>query len=139
VFSKLQLAGGIVGVVMAAALFMMWRANGKLHEEVGSLELSLAQAVATNRSNVVVIDDLVIRNNQCVEDRRVDEERSRSTVMALNQDLERLRARPTIVREEVYRDPSCAQLGAIDIAAACPVLASSVRERARGLNGSPDP
>lgn len=136
-FSKL---GVISGVVLGVAVAFLWRANAQLHEELGSKEQALAQAVATNKTNVATIDDITAKNNQCVESHRVSVEEGERVASALRADLERIRTqKPVIVREEVYRDPSCAQLGSIDIDAACPALAFGVRQRsiAIGANRSP--
>jgi hypothetical protein len=140
VFSSLKIAGMIGVALMVGTIAGLWRVNGKLHEEIGKYRSEIVQATSVNRENVAEIDAITKQNNQCVESIRVDKERNVKTVSDLYVELEQLRARkPAIVREEIYRDPSCAQLGSIDIAAVCPALADGVRKRAGALGARGDP
>lgn len=127
--------GGMVVVVLAS--WVLYKQNGVLHERLSALSVELEVSRATNVANVSTIDELVLKNNMCVDDRRVDAERAADTVRLLRADLDELRLRPPVIqREEIYRDPSCAELGAIDIARACPALAGGLRKRAQSIDSN---
>lgn len=125
------------GVVAGAAIWLLRNENNSLRDAIAVQKATIASYEAAQSNNLLRIRELTILNNTCVDERRVDEQQNASTVARLQADLEALRTRPPkIVREEIYRDPSCAELGRLDIAAACPALADGLRERARSLSDS---
>lgn len=118
-----------VGGAMALALFFMWRANADLSEELGQAEQAIAQAAQTNRENQATIEQLRSNLSTCVEQRRVDEQANQETIAQLQRDLDALslqEERIRVVREEIFREPSCNELGEMDIAGACPALANEL-------------
>lgn len=131
-----KILGG-VSVALLVALFFVFRANGNLREDLGAAALSIEQAAMANASNLAAIESLQAGLNVCVEGRRVDEQQNQVVVGQLQRDLEELEAqgeRVRIVREQIFRDPSCAELGSIDIQSACPALADSLLSSARSLS-----
>lgn len=131
-----KVLGGLI-VAMGIAVFFLFRANASLNEEVGAARVSIAQAELTNETNIGTIDDLINRNNLCVSGREADLENNATTVAQLESDFAALAAqeeRVRIVREEIFREPSCAELGAISITAVCPALASSLFERSDSID-----
>ena len=131
-----KVLGGVT-VAMGIAMFFLFRANASLNEEVGAARVSIAQAELTNETNLGTIDDLINRNNVCVAQRAADIENNEATVAQLESDFAALAAqeeRVRIVREEIFREPSCAELGAISITAVCPALASSLLDRADSID-----
>lgn len=135
-FRKLATPSRLLLVLSILVNGFFWGHIKRVHEDLGVLEVSLANAVEANRANVSTIDELIGRVEMCVMEREVDEAANATTVAALRQELEALRARePEIirVREEIYRDPSCEELGRTDVAAVCPGIADSVRDYARAL------
>lgn len=131
-----KILGGI-SVASVVALFIVFEVNAGLREDLGAAQLSIEQAKATNASNVAAIETVRQGLLACIDDRRVDETQNAVTVAQLQGDLETLRNRRQevrVVREKIFRDPSCAELGAIDIAATCPALADSLLSSARSLS-----
>lgn len=118
-----------VGGAMAIAMIFMWRANANLNEELGQAEQAIAQAAQTNRENQATIEQLRANLGMCVEQRRVDEQANQETVAQLQRDLDALslqEERVRVVREEIFREPSCNELGEMDIAGTCPALADEL-------------
>lgn len=131
-----KIMGG-VSVFLGLSVVFLFRANASLNEEVGAARVSIAQAEAANQSNVLAIDALRAGLGACVSDRAVDEEQNRIVVEQLERDMDALRERSEevrVVREEIFREPSCRELGDIDIGSACPALRDRMFERADGLN-----
>jgi len=129
------LGGGIAVCVIIIGL--LWNQNGKLHETVGLAEAAVLQAKQTNTNNLTTIADLGDRLEKCVRDREVDITAGEAVVSALKADILGLENRDIevrIQREEIFREPSCKELGELDINAICPRLASSMRERANSIN-----
>lgn len=114
-----------VGVALVIALAFMWRANANLNEELGEARQSIRQAEQTNRENQAAIEELRTNLNTCVEQRRVDQQANEETIAQLESDLEALSLQEEevrVVREEIFREPSCNELGELDIADSCPAL-----------------
>ena len=97
-----KVLGGLT-VAMGIAVFVLFRANASLNEEIGAARVSIAQAELTNTTNVITIDDLVLRNNVCVSQRAADLENNEVTVAQLEADFAALEARQTPVRPLRYR------------------------------------
>ena len=131
-----KVLGGLT-VAMGIAVFFLFRANASLNEEIGAARVSIQQAELTNQSNLATLDDIINRNNLCVAGRAADLENTATTVAQLESDFAALEAREEqvrIVREESFREPSCAELGEISITAVCPALASSLFNRADSID-----
>jgi len=134
----LMIATGILAVIC----LLLWRQNSNLNEEVGKAKAAVAQAAQTNSNNLTTISDLGDRLDRCVADRLVDEAANVAVVSELKADILELEEEGFEIRietEEIFRDPSCEELGNIDVTAACPALAASMRDSADSLNRSGDP
>ncbi len=137
--SKGLMVGCGILVVIAA---LLWRENSALHDKLGQAKAAVAQAAQTNTNNLTTITDLNDRLDACVTEREVDETANAATVSALNADILRLEDQGfevRIVTEEIFREPSCEELGNLDITAACPALAARLRLSANSLDGGGDP
>lgn len=124
-------------VVCMIIIGLLWNQNSSLHEDIGIAKAAVSQAKQTNSNNLTTITDLGDRLNECVVERQVDEAANVAVVSALKADilgLEEKGIEIRIEREEIFRDPSCDELGKIDINAACPALASGLRDSADSLN-----
>lgn len=133
---------GAAAGLLAIICFLLWNQNGNLQEDIGKAKAAVVQAAQTNSNNLVTITDLGDRLDKCVIDREVDEAANVAVVSSLNADILRLEEQGFEIRietEEIFRDPSCEELGNIDITAACPALAASMRDSADSLNRSGDP
>ncbi len=131
-----KVLGGAL-LAMGIAIFFMWRANAALNEDLGAAKISIEQAELTNTTNLVTITNLTTEINQCVEQQAIDEAANQDTRVALRVQIADLEAREPlvrIIREEIFRDPSCEVLGNLDLGAACPALVDSLRERSHGLD-----
>jgi hypothetical protein len=134
----MMIATGILVVIC----LLLWRQNSKLNEEVGKAKAAVEQAAQTNSNNLTTIDDLEERLTACVTERQVDEAASEALVSSLNAEILDLQEEGFGVRietEEIFREPSCEELGNLDIAAVCPALATSMRDSANSINGSGNP
>ena len=130
----------ILGGSLAACLIiigLLWHQNGNLHEEMGKAKAAVTQAKQTNDNNLTSITDLGDRLDTCVRDREVDVAAGVAVVSALKADILGLEERGVeirIEREEIFREPSCDELGSLDITAICPALATGLRDSANSLN-----
>ena len=123
--------------LMAAALWFLWIQNGNLQEEMGKAKAAVTQAKQTNTNNLTSIADLGDHLDSCVRDREVDVAAGVAVVSALKADILTLEDRGVeirIEREEIFREPSCEELGSLDITAICPALATGLRVSADSLN-----
>lgn len=123
--------------IMAVICLLLWRQNSNLHEDLGQAKAAVTQAAQTNSNNLVTITDLGGRLDKCVTDRQVDEAANVAVVSALKADilgLEQAGIEIRIEREEIFREPSCEELGELDINAVCPALATGLRDSANSLN-----
>lgn len=123
--------------LMAAALWFLWTQNGNLQEEMGKAKAAVTQAKQTNTNNLTSIADLGDRLDTCVRDREVDVAAGVAVVSALKADILGLEERGVeirIEREEIFREPSCEELGNLDITAICPALSTGLRDSANSLN-----
>lgn len=135
--------GLMIGIgIMAVITLLLWRENSSLHDKLGQARAAVTQAAQTNSNNLVTITDLGDRLDSCVTERQVDEAANIAVVSSLNADILRLEEQGFEIRietEEIFRDPSCEELGNIDVTAVCPALAASMRDSADSLNRSGDP
>lgn len=131
-----KVMGGAIAI-MLLSMFFMWRANAALNKEVGAARVSIEQAALTNANNVETIDGLAIRINRCVLDQQADVEAHDRTVAQLKADFEALRIqkeRTRVITEEIFLEPSCADLGRISITGSCPALANILFDHANSLD-----
>ncbi len=129
------LAGGMA--IAVVIIIILWNQNGNLHEEMGQAKAAVNQAKQTNTNNLTTITDLGDRLDTCVRDREVDVAAGVAVVSALKADILTLEERGVevrIQREEIFREPSCEELGNLDINAICPALATGMRVSADSLN-----
>ena len=129
------LAGGMA--IAVVIIIILWNQNGNLHEEMGQAKAAVNQAKQTNTNNLTTITDLGDRLDTCVRDREVDVAAGVAVVSALKADILTLEERGVevrIQREEIFREPSCEELGNLDINAICPALATGMRAGADSLN-----
>ncbi len=136
-----KVLGGALAVA-GIAIWFLWIQNGNLQEEMGKAKAAVTQAKQTNSNNLTTITDLGDRLDACVVEREVDEAANVATVSALNADILRLEEEGFEVRietEEIFREPSCEELGNLDINAVCPALATGLRLSADSLDGGGDP
>ncbi len=134
-----MLSKALGGALLICGLIIgfLWNQNGDLREEMGKAEAAVTQAKQTNTNNLTTMADLEDRISTCVRDREVDEAAGVAVVSALKADILTLEERGVevrIEREEIFREPSCQELGGLDINAICPALATSMRDRADSLN-----
>ncbi len=129
-----------LGISILITVFL-FNQNGNLKEDLGANKTALDQAVLTNANNVKNFDDVNDRLIACVDQSAVDEAANEVTIANLEARYARLEIRKNRVeirREEIFRDPKCAELRDLDMAAICPDWASELRERAATLGGDGD-
>jgi hypothetical protein len=127
---------GAGGALVIAVALLSWQ-NRRLAGELGATKLSIENATRAAEANLEAFNRVDELNKICIADRQADEEANRITVVELNAELAAARSRSErvrLVREEIFRDPTCEEIGAIDIAAQCPAWAGSLRERAAGFD-----
>ena len=127
-----------VSIIITAFLFNQ---NGNLKEDLGAHKTALDQAALANATNVKNFDDVNDRLTVCVDQSAVDEAANEVTIANLEARYARLEIRKNLVeirREEIFRDPKCAELRDLDMAAICPDWANELRIRAATLGGDGD-
>lgn len=137
-FSKVL--GGALGVAVIIIGFL-FNQNGNLKEDLGANKQALAQCASANKTNVSNFDDVNDRLTACVDQTAVDEAANEVTIANLEARYARLEIRKDriqIKREEIFRDPDCAELRDLDINAICPAWTGELRERATSLGRSRD-
>lgn len=137
-FSKVM--GGAI-VVLLIAIFFLWRSNGNLREDLGAANTALDQAALANEQNVANFDTVNNKLTACVEQAAADQAANEVTVANLEARYARLEVRSREVeirREEIFRDPNCAELRDLDMHAICPDWASELRQRAATLGQNRD-
>lgn len=129
-----------LGISILITVFL-FNQNGNLKEDLGANKTALDQAVLTNATNIKNFDDVNDRLMACVDQSAVDEAANEVTIANLEARYARLeirKARVEIRREEIFRDPKCAELRDLDMAAICPDWAAELRERAATIGGDGD-
>jgi Zn-dependent protease with chaperone function len=99
-------------------------------------EADLAAAKSVNDNNVEKFETLGKAFQDCITGREADEKANRDVVDKISREKDRLRAMVADAdreREAIFADAACAELGATDIALACPALAERLRRKAREL------
>ena len=131
-----------VGLGIAAVIIgFLWWQNGSLREDLGASEQALEQAALTNKTNVENFDQVNAELTACVDQAAVDQAANEVTVANLEARYARLEIRSREVeirREEIFRDPNCAELRDLDMHAICPDWANELRIRAATLGGDGD-
>ena len=106
-------------------------------EALGESRQALDQAVLANNVNQETITQVTMTLDSCIAGRAVDEQQNQVTIAALQVEAAELATRATevrVVREEVFRDPTCNEVGSLDIDLLCPAWSDELRERATTLN-----
>lgn len=127
-----KILGGGLAVVAIIAAILGWRLLAA-HEELGTHQQALDQATLANQENQTTIIAIRAELNTCVRERAIDEQQNEIAVANLETRAAELEARARevrVVREEIFRDPTCEQLGNLDIGALCPAWAAELRQRA---------
>lgn len=135
--SKLKLIGIGIHVVAFAAIYALWHQNGVLRERVGMFKTELEQAQAVADANLDAFNKVDALQKQCVAGRQADVQANKVTVDQLQSDLMTVSTRAQqvrVVRQEIFRDPTCKELAAIDVAAQCPAWANELRFSAQAIN-----
>lgn len=133
------LGGGLV--ICLIIIGFLWHKNGVLHEDLGANKQALDQAVLANETNVSNFDDVNSRLTACVDQTAVDKAANEVTIANLEASYARLEIRKDriqIKREEIFRDPDCAELRDLDINAICPAWSGELRLRAASIGGDGD-
>jgi hypothetical protein len=131
------LGGGLVVVGVIAAI-LGWRLLAA-HEELGTHQQALDQATLANQENQTTIVNITTQLNACVAERAVDEQQNQIALANLQTRTVELEARAreaVVVREEIFRDATCEQLGNLDIGALCPAWAAELRQRSSSLSAN---
>ena len=135
-----KVLGGIT-IAMGLIIWFLFSQNGNLKEDLGANKQALDQAALANKKNVANFDrvnsDLAI----CIDQFAVDKTENAVTIANLEARYARLEIRKNrteIRREEIFRDPECAELRDLDMAAVCPDWASELRLRAATFGGDGD-
>lgn len=129
-----------LGISILITVFL-FNQNGNLKEDLGANKTALDQAVLTNATNVKNFDDVNDRLMACVDQSAVDEAANEVTIANLEARYARLEIRKNRVeirREEIFRDPKCAELRDLDMAGICPDWAAELRIRAATIGGDGD-
>lgn len=135
-----KVLGGATAILLIVVLFL-WRSNGNLREDLGATRQAIDQATLANKTNVANFDRVNAELKICVNQFAVDQKQNQVTVANLEARYARLEIRSReneIRREEIFRDPDCAELRDLDMAAICPDWASELRIRAATLGGDGD-
>ena len=127
-----------ISILITAFLFNQ---NGNLKEDLGASQQAIDQFVLTNKTNVDNFDRVNTELSSCVDEFAVDRAENEVTIANLEARYVRLEIRSREVeirREEIFRDPDCAELRDLDMDAICPDWASELRIRAATLGGDGD-
>lgn len=127
----------ILGALLIVSTIASARIALKRHEEV--VRLSERESSYITRINQLAAEraSLSDAHQMCMAEIEVAGEDQRASLKVIEGLAERLKKDQTdvrIEREEIYRTPGCAELADLDIAVACPALATSLRisaDRAR--------
>lgn len=133
-----KVLGGVT-IAMGLIIWFLFSQNGNLKEDLGAANQALDQAALTNKNNVANFDRVNGELRICVNQFAVDQKQNEVTVANLEARYARLEIRKNRVeirREEIFRDPKCAELRDLDMAAICPDWASELRLRAATLGGT---
>lgn len=151
-FNPLPMLGGLpwkligIGALVALLSIQTFRIGGykeKLELIEQSLEISKASLdEALNEKAVCTVNYEAVKeaHKQCMDTIRVSEADQKSTVQLLNQELadaRRSRDEAKKQRDAIWKSQDCENLGRLDIAAACPAIAASMRERAAKTAAGP--
>ena len=108
-------------------------------EALGESRQALDQAVLANNVNQDTIEQVTSTLETCIAGRAIDEQQNAIVVAELQAAAAELTTRANqvrVVREEVFRDPTCTELGSLDIDLLCPAWSDELRERAAPLGAN---
>lgn len=122
-----------VSVFLLVTNWFLFSANQKLvaSSEAAKIKIERMEEAADRADQQ--IDLLAGDLKQCVVERAVDEATNAEIVENLSLRVAGYEARIEFMeqsREEIYREPSCAELARLDLAAACPAIVDRVRTQA---------
>lgn len=124
-------------LLLASTLIWLWVANQRLNQKTGALEAALETATAVNQTSQQALTDAVQANQTCMAKFKQTEDQNARALENLAKDyieLEARKQRVQIRREEIFREPSCKELGEINIAVVCPTLATRLRNQAHAFD-----
>jgi len=127
-----------ISIIITAFLFNQ---NGNLKEDLGASQQAIDQFVLTNKTNVDNFDRVNTELAACVDEFAVDQAANEVTIANLEARYVRLEIRSREVeirREEIFRDPDCAELRDLDMDAICPDWANELRLRSATIGGDGD-
>lgn len=127
----LKLILAVLTALAGSGAMWLWHANGRLHQTIGGQQAALEAARAANHDALSTIQALRSANEDWVRRARQKDLAAQAQIEALEaryEDLALDEQEVRIERQVIYRDPSCAELAAIDVATVCPDLARSLRE-----------
>ena len=119
------------------AMWGLWSTNQKLNKEIGSVRGQLEQAVSANETNQKSIEKYDGLLKACNDKFELATTNNRIAVAKLNSDYEALsnqKDRVHVELKEIFKAPSCDELGKIDINAVCPALATELRSIANSID-----
>ncbi len=132
--AKAALGGlAVLGLLTAVLGWQLLSAR----EALGESRQALDQAVLANDVNQETINQVTMTLDTCIADRAIDEQQNAIVVAELQAAAVELTTRANqvrVVREEVFRDPTCNELGSLDIDLLCPAWSDELRERAAPLS-----
>lgn len=128
----------ILGIVIAGAyiwlrISYLEHANDKLHADVITAQASLTTALGANKTNQTTITDLMTANTTwktLADSRAAAFDAAAARVRSVESDNRKLLGSLVAQRAEIFKEPGCAQLAALDLST-CPDLARSLRDSAR--------
>ena len=131
---KIALGGlAVMGLLTAVLGWQLLTAR----EALGESRQALDQAVLANDVNQETIEQVTSTLDSCIAARAVDEQQNAIVIAELQAAAAELTTRANqvrVVREEVFRDPACNELGSLDIDLLCPAWSDELRERAAPLS-----
>lgn len=131
---KIALGGlAVMGLLTAVLGWQLLSAQ----EALGESRQALDQAVLANDVNQDTIAQVTSTLDSCIAGRAIDEQQNAIVVAELQASASELATRAIevrVVREEVFRDPTCNELGSLDIDLLCPAWSDELRIRAAPLS-----
>lgn len=122
----------VVAVAEAGYIVGQAKKAGRLESELAHVRMELGACIGTQTA-------LERAHTACMDEIRVAKEENahaRSTIEQLTESIRKGSADVRREREVIYRLPGCAELRTLDLAAACPDLARSLRARAAEVSAA---
>ena len=123
-------------LILAAVLVWLWTSNQSLNQTIGELETQLSVQRTVNAQNQTELTEALDANRECIANFEAAQQRSEQTIENLRTrfaQLEVFAGQIRVEREVIFREPSCRELGQIDIDAVCPALSERVRRQSTAL------